>query len=114
MAFTQSEIENIEKSGDNFLKKIRPPEDMRKEIDFLYLIEGNSVVIYQTWPNPLMKTITRIQVAKATFVRTQNIWKIYWQRADLKWHGYTPYPTSETIDEFFEVVDKDKHACFFG
>ncbi|WP_414638958.1 DUF3024 domain-containing protein [Aquabacterium sp.] len=52
-------------------------------------------------------------IAKATFVRTQSIWKIYWMRGNLTWH---PYETSQTnsIDGFFKLVGEDKYGCFFG
>ena len=53
-------------------------------------------------------------VAKATYVKTQRIWKIYWQRADLKWHGYEPNYEVETLQEFLAIVDRDEYACFFG
>jgi hypothetical protein len=26
-------------------------------------------------------------IAKATYVRTANRWRIFWQRADMKWHS---------------------------
>jgi hypothetical protein len=53
-------------------------------------------------------------VAKATYVRTQKVWKIYWQRADLKWHGYEPVAAVKSIEGFFEAVVDDPHACFWG
>jgi len=53
-------------------------------------------------------------VAKATFVRTQNLWRGYWMRRDLRWHRYGPEPEVETIDAFLDVVDRDEFGCFFG
>lgn len=53
-------------------------------------------------------------VAKASYVKTQGIWKIFWQRADLKWHRYEPTPAVETLEEFLAVVEKDEYACFWG
>jgi hypothetical protein len=41
-------------------------------------------------------------------------WKVYWQRADLKWHGYQPVPAVRTIEEFLRLVDEDPYATFFG
>jgi len=29
---------------------------------------------------------------KATYVRKTGRWKIYWMRADLKWHAYPTHP----------------------
>ena len=53
-------------------------------------------------------------VAKATFARSQALWKIFWMRADLKWHGYEPLPAVGSIEKFLAVVEKDEHACFWG
>lgn len=53
-------------------------------------------------------------IAKATFVRTHEIWKVYWQRADLKWHAYPGAPCVGSIERFLAVVAEDQHACFFG
>jgi len=53
-------------------------------------------------------------MAKATYVRTRGAWRVFWQRRDLKWHGYEPRPEVDSIDEFASVVAEDAHACFFG
>ena len=53
-------------------------------------------------------------IAKATYVRTRDLWKIFWMRADLKWHGYEPVPTVGSIDKFLAVVNEDRYGCFFG
>ena len=55
-----------------------------------------------------------LPVAKATFVKTQNCWKVYWQRADLKWYAYEPVPKVKQLREFLKLVSDDQHACFFG
>ena len=62
--------------------------------------------------NPKEKTA--IAFAKATYVKSKKIWKIYWQRADLKWHGYEPNPEVKQIEDFLSVVDQDEYGCFFG
>jgi hypothetical protein len=53
-------------------------------------------------------------VAKATYVRSRGVWKVYWQRADLRWHAYPPAPEVESLEDFLNLVHKDDHACFFG
>ena len=53
-------------------------------------------------------------VAKATFVRRQNKWKVYWQQADFKWHRYDPDPEVDSVEEFLAIVDRDEYGCFFG
>lgn len=46
--------------------------------------------------------------------KVEAVWKIYWMRADLKWHSYSPAPTVGSIEKFLELVEIDKHACFLG
>jgi hypothetical protein len=41
-------------------------------------------------------------------------WRVYWQRADLKWHRYDPAGEVNSIDDFFPIVEHDEYACFFG
>ena len=54
------------------------------------------------------------EVAKATFVRTRGAWRVFWQRADLKWHRYDPAAQVPTIEEVLRIVDEDQYCCFFG
>jgi len=49
-------------------------------------------------------------VAKATYVRTKNHWKIFWIRADFKWYAYPAQPTVQTLQEFTQLVKEDKHV----
>lgn len=47
-------------------------------------------------------------VAKATYVKTQNIWKVYWMRADLRWHAYA----SQLKKQITIRLDEDAIAYF--
>ena len=38
-------------------------------------------------------------VAKATYVRARGVWRVFWQRRDLKWHSYEPQPEVESVEE---------------
>jgi Protein of unknown function (DUF3024) len=53
-------------------------------------------------------------VAKATYVRKADRWKICWQRADLKWHAYPPHPEALFFNELVVIVDEDENSCFWG
>lgn len=61
-------------------------------------------------PEEIMHT----PVAKITYVRTQEVWKIYWMRQDLKRHGCEPLPEVLTIEEFLAEVDADPYNCSWG
>ena len=53
-------------------------------------------------------------IAKIRYVRTRDVWEIYWQRADLKWHRYPPSPEVPTFSAALEVIHRDECCCFFG
>ena len=100
---------------ENFVESKRPPVEIRHQLDISYRIEEQSVIIFELrprWNNP--NEIMECNIAKASFIKSSNHWKIYWQRSDLKWHSYTPKPTIKTIEEFAAIVGEDSNACFWG
>jgi len=115
MAFHDLERKRIENTVGAFMEKLRPPPHIRPKLDFGYRVAGQSIELFEIrpqWDKPEIKHEQAF--AKATFVQTQNKWKIFWQRADLKWHRYEPVPDVSTIEEFLTIVKKDECACFFG
>lgn len=107
-------LEIIE-SLENFLERRRPPENIRDKLDLDYKIEKQSVVILEIrprWNKPEEKMESGI--AKATFVKTKNHWKVFWMRSDLKWHSYSPKPDVKTIKDFVKLVEEDEFSCFWG
>ena len=97
MAFEAEEKASIIKALEDFIEKHRPSEEMRDELDLAYRIEGHSVIIFDIrrhWQNKSEKI--EEPIAKTTWVRTQGVWKVFWMRADLKWHGYDPKPKVKT------------------
>jgi len=115
MAFSDLEARRIEKAVDAFVQKRRPPVHIRPKLDIGFRLSGQSVEIFEirpAWDRP--QEIIERPVAKATFVGTRGVWKVFWKRADLKWHSYAPVPAVGTIDKFLELVEKDPHACFWG
>ncbi len=116
MAFSEFESARIRKLVGAFIDARRPPAHIRSELDLGFRIGGQSVEIFEIRPLFGGAPGERIELpaAKATYVRASDAWKVYWQRADLKWHSYQPMPMVRTIEEFLETVDRDDHAAFFG
>jgi hypothetical protein len=115
MAFDEFTLRRIEKIVHKFVEKRRPPAYMRKELDLDVRIKDQSVEIFEIrprWQHP--EETIESQVAKTTYVKTQDVWKIYWMRQDLKWHSYEPLPEVQVIEEFLAEVDSDPHHCFWG
>lgn len=115
MAFSEFEIKRIQKIVGRYIENNRPPEHLREQVDLSFKIKGQSVEIFEIrpiWNNPKEKI--EEAVAKAIYVKSRKLWKVYWQRADLKWHRYDPDPEVDSIEEFLEIVKNDDFACFFG
>jgi Protein of unknown function (DUF3024) len=115
MALTTIEVRRCEQALARFLERRRPPVHLRDQVDIGYRLDGHSVEIFEVRPDWQDKTTrTEVPIAKATFVRTRNHWKVFWMRRDLKWHGYEPNPEVQSLEAFLNVVDRDESHCFFG
>lgn len=115
MAFNELEQRRIENALAGFLAKKRPPAHIRPQLDFGRRLAEQSVELLEIrpqWDDP--SKIHERPFAKVAYVKARNVWKIFWQRADLKWHGYEPVPTVPSIEHFLTVVGADEYSCFFG
>ena len=115
MAISEFELKRCQRELEKFMAGIRPPAHIRKQLDFGYRIENQSVELFEIrpeWKNP--ESIIELPFAKATYVKTKKHWKIFWQRQDLNWHSYTPVPNVQYFEDFLSIVSEDANACFFG
>ena len=76
--------------------------------------ECNASLIPRGQGNRLPFRYMESPVAKATFVKARKVWRVFWHRADMKWHGYPPCPEVRSIEEFLSLVDLDENHCFWG
>ena len=116
MALSELEAARVRKALDAFMAKRRPPEHIRAKLDLGSRIAGQSVEIFEIRPAWRGKPGEKrgSPVAKATFVRNRGVWRVFWMRRDLKWHGYEPAPEVASIEDFCTLVAEDAYACFFG
>jgi len=115
MAINTLQTLDVIEALENFISKIRPPEHIREKLDFSYEIEGQSIIIFEIrpqWDRP--EIIHQYPVAKTTFVKAKNHWKVFWMRASLNWNSYAPKPFVQSIGEFTKLVEEDQHHCFWG
>ena len=115
MPFQQTEFARVEATLAAFIREQRPPVHIRPQLDYTYVISGQSVELQEIrprWNDPTQQLI--ISFAKATFIKTREVWRVYWKRADLKWHRYEPAATVATLEQFLAIVSHDEHACFYG
>lgn len=115
MAISEFELAKYNKVMSAYIERNRPPGYIREKLDLGYRITNQSIEIVEIRPqwNDENKKIEQ-SIAKATYVKTQKLWKVFWQRADLKWHRYEPMPTVKTLEQFVQLVERDENACFFG
>lgn len=115
MATNNFDINQVKKIMDEYLSKTRPPVHIRNELDVNYKIEKQSVEIFELRPHfQNREKIIETPIAKATFVKSSNKWKIFWMRADLKWHKYEPIPEVADLEGFIQAVEDDSSGYFFG
>ena len=84
MALSELVRKRVERALAAFMQKRRPPAHIRSELDLGYRIARQSVEVFEIRPqwNDSSQKLER-SVAKATYVRSRSIWKVYWLRADL-------------------------------
>ena len=115
MAFHDLERKKIENVLNAFIETIRPASHIRSELDFGFDISGQSIELVEIRPQWGNKSIIRRHAfAKATFVNTQGVWKVYWLRASGKWKSYEPASTASSVEDFLAIVKADVYGCFFG
>jgi hypothetical protein len=115
MALSELELKRCERDIAAFMSKRRPPAHIRPKLDYGYKLSGQSLELLEIrplWQNEQVKS--ERPFSKITFVKSGQYWKLYWIRADMKWHSYAPHPVASTLAEALEVIDKDEHCCFFG
>ena len=116
MAFSDDETEIIlGQLEDEFWTHRRPPLHLRDEVREGHRIEDQSIELFLN--RPVFQRPgkwTEEKIAKIRYIRSRDVWEIYWQRADLKWHRYEPYPKAKTLSAALSKINEDAHACFFG
>ena len=116
MAFTDAEIANYAAMVERIVwQKHRPPLHLRDQVREGQRIVGSKVELFLVRPmfgNPIRPI--EESIAKARYVKSRDIWQIFWKRADLKWHRYQPCPEVKTLGAFLALVDEDENCCFWG
>ncbi|MEZ4949438.1 MAG: DUF3024 domain-containing protein [Saprospiraceae bacterium] len=99
----------------DFIEKIRPPEEIRSQVDLGYSFDGKNIEIFERrpiWNEP--SKFENYPFAKITYTKSSQIWKLYWKRASGKWESYSYFPSSTHLEELLSCIDEDAYACFKG
>ncbi len=116
MAFTENEIvEHAATIEQRFWSHHRPPLNLRDKIREGQRISGQAVELFFVRPVFNMPgQFVEEPIAKVKFVRSRNVWQLFWKRADNKWHRYSPHPEMKALAVALDVIQADSHGCFFG
>lgn len=115
MAIPKSQLRECLSAAGALLQKRRPPAEVRDQVDFRVNINGSEVMIVEirpTYQDP--KHIISRPIAKAKWVETKETWRLFWMRADSKWHAYESVIELKSISDVIDEVDRDAQGCFFG
>ena len=108
-------LESFEARIKQFMENRRPPVEIRDQLDLGYSFINNVLIIFEIrsrWNNPTEKHDS--PVAKARYITSRNIWKLYWMRASGKWEPYEPKPEVQTIGRLLKIIDEGTFHCFWG
>jgi hypothetical protein len=115
VALSEFETIRCKKLVAEFIERRRPPPHIRPKLDFGFRIKGQSIEIFEVRPNWRDESKkSEHPIARATYNKSKRTWKVFWRRADQKWHSYKPNAEVASIEDFLAVVHKDENGCFFG
>ena len=114
MAFSEIELKRIEDTVGELCAR-RSPAHLKDELSLEFRLKGHDVILFERRPAWGRRVgVMDSPVAKLKFVRTTGKWRVFWQRADLKWHSYQPLPSSGDLGQLLREIDNDPYGCFFG
>ena len=113
MAFTPLEKEEIEHLLLECLAA-RKLHAAKKGFDIGYKFNNQSIEFFETHPSSdHERGFFNLHTAKISYVRTQDVWKIYWKRGSLKWQGYLRCPETKKFNEALFFVNEDIDQVFW-
>lgn len=116
MAFTDDEIaEHTTQIEQGLWSRRRPPLHLRDMLREGQRFTGHAIEFFFVRP-AYSRPDQRVEesLAKVRFVRSRGVWRLFWKRADGRWHAYQPCPETPTLKEALQVIDQDAYSCFFG
>lgn len=116
MAFTELEIaEHTFTLEQHFWAHRRPPLHLRDKVREGQRFTDQSIELFLVRP-AFQRPGEHIEesIAKVTYVRSKAVWRLFWKRADNKWHRYPPQPEAKSLTKALAVIHADVNGCFFG
>ncbi|VEB72398.1 Protein of uncharacterised function (DUF3024) [Providencia rustigianii] len=111
MALNDIEVAQIKRCMNFFMEKRRPAPFIRDEIDLIYEIQDQSVIIKEI--RHVMGRTIESPIAKITFNRTRNGWKLFAMNQKGEWEKLFN-DLIPTFSDAIRVVEDEDLDCFFG
>ena len=116
MAFTDTEIADHTALIEKLLwSRHRPSLHLRDKIREGQRFTGQSIEFF--FVRPVFSCPGRHveePIAKVQYVRTRQVWRLFWKRADNRWHGYEPRREVASLELALRTIHEDAYHCFFG
>ncbi len=113
MAIRDLDRKRIERELAAFCDRV--PQRVRHQLRHGFRISGSDVVLFEVrpaWNDP--SEWLEHAVAKFRYNATRELWQLYCQRSDLKWHSYEPLPVAGSFGILFREVERDPTGIFWG
>lgn len=110
-----NEIDFWQRQIEQWVETQRPNAEIRDQLDIGFEWKNGTLVFFEIrpdWVNP--EIIRHFPFAKARYIKSREVWKIYWLRASLKWEAYPYDPEVGRLDLVLRIIEEDKHNCFKG
>ena len=116
MVFTENEIAgHLQVIEEVFWSRRRPPLHLRDQVREGQRFTGRAIELFLMRPafnrpgEHVEESIARLQ-----HLPRLRVWRIFWKRADGRWHRYQPVPDAPSLAKTLRVLDEDPNGCFFG
>lgn len=109
------DVAKVTQEMASLVEALRPPTALRHQVDVLFRVEGQSVVMIERrayWRS--RDDYTEREFSQARFVKKTGGWSVHWKRANGRWERYEPCPSVLSLSEWVRLVDEDAHGCFMG
>ena len=102
---------------ESYVAKKRPPKEIRNRLDLGFKFAKNTFELFEIRPvggSSDPNDYQKVSFAKFRYIKSREVWELYWMRASGKWESYEPYTASNNIDKVLSCIDDDVHGCFYG
>ena len=114
MPFNDIEKQRIKKIIGGFCQE-KIPDHQRCQIKLFYEIRGYEVRIIESRPHFLNSHLwTDTPIARLHYDPDTLAWRLYWMRANGKWHKYPDFELTNNLKSLIGVIAEDRYRVFWG